>query len=110
MIKEMGMDSFYKTCITVYDWMAIDENVQVNGMVLISDYTDMTMNKFRAFFKPDQMKDFIPWFEVITHTLLKCLHMFFGKSFNMKCDTAYTCLASLTGNQNVRTVIIFNSL
>ena len=66
-LKKVGLDVFFKSFMTLYDWLTQDELVQVNGVVFLSDYTDITMQKFTTIFNADRQKDVMSYFEVKRH-------------------------------------------
>lgn len=63
-VKEVGIDTFYKTLLSVYDWLATDENVQTNGVVILWDYSGITMQQFTSMWTIDIQKDFMEYFQV----------------------------------------------
>jgi len=56
---------FYRSMVTVYDWLLTDEHAQVNGVVFISDYSTLSLQTFRTMLKPDQLRDYMPYMQVI---------------------------------------------
>lgn len=74
LLKEAGLATFYKALSTMYDWMLTDENVQVNGIVIISDFAGLTLETFRTLLETDVLKDFLTYLEVGSEHILK--HVF----------------------------------
>ena len=63
-LQKVGISAIFKSLITLYDWLMQDERVQVNGLVYISDFTSLTMQKFTSLFNAEKQKDAMSYFEV----------------------------------------------
>ncbi|KAH3827203.1 hypothetical protein DPMN_129133 [Dreissena polymorpha] len=63
MIKKEGIGRLWKCGMLFYDWLSRDENVQVNGVVLIADYSSLTMQIFTAIANRDDQRDFMSYFQ-----------------------------------------------
>lgn len=69
LLKEIGITLFYKAFITLFDWILTDESAQVNGVAIISDYTNLTLQTFRTFFNRELQKDFMSYFQVTENSI-----------------------------------------
>ncbi|XP_052820663.1 alpha-tocopherol transfer protein-like [Mya arenaria] len=63
LIKDIGLDIFYKMSCLFYDWLTLDENVQANGVVFIADYTGMTLQTFNLIADRSRQHDFMSYFQ-----------------------------------------------
>lgn len=57
-LKEIGLGTFYKALATLYDWLLTDENVQVNSIVFIADFSGLTLETFMAVFDRSLLTDY----------------------------------------------------
>jgi hypothetical protein len=62
--KKWGLDNLYKAWCLVFDWIAYDENVQVNGMATFDDHSDITMNIFMNVVTPKMSSIMFKYFQV----------------------------------------------
>ena len=63
-LKEAGIDLVSRAFALIHDWMLMDEYVQVNGLVVLVDYTNMSLDTFRFWFHPDKSKEFVGYIQV----------------------------------------------
>ncbi|XP_045166162.2 retinaldehyde-binding protein 1-like isoform X2 [Mercenaria mercenaria] len=70
-----GQDLMYKTCCLICDWLAYDENAQVNGVVFVSDYTGLSM-EFMKVWNPEAEKKLLAYFQKSLPMRFKAFHMY----------------------------------
>lgn len=63
-IKELGVDLVTRALTLIHDWMLMDEYVQVNGLVVLVDYTGASLEMFRVWFHPDKSRDKVAYIQV----------------------------------------------
>ena len=58
-----GLDTLYRAVLMLYDYVACDENVQVHGLVAISDYTNISIDILKVW-HPENKKKLMGYFQV----------------------------------------------
>lgn len=84
-----GLDTLYKASIMIYEWLATDENVQVNGLVAMSDYTGITL-EFLKVWKPENKKKLMGYFQKSLPIRFKGFHLYNEPAF---FDAMYAVMA-----------------
>ncbi|XP_045166172.2 retinaldehyde-binding protein 1-like isoform X2 [Mercenaria mercenaria] len=62
LLSKEGIDTLYRASIMMYDYLSCDENVQVHGLVAISDYTGISMD-FLKVWNPENKKKLMGYFQ-----------------------------------------------
>ena len=62
--KEYGVKYIFKAICLVTTWMAMDENTQVNGVKVVVDCTDVTMEHATTLFGPENAKRLLGYYQV----------------------------------------------
>ncbi|XP_045166171.2 retinaldehyde-binding protein 1-like [Mercenaria mercenaria] len=89
MKSKEGQDLLYKTCCLVCDWLACDENAQVNGVVFVSDFSGVSID-FLKLWSPEYEKKMLGYFQKSLPMRFKAFHMYKEPAF---FDAMYTLLA-----------------
>ncbi|XP_045179350.2 alpha-tocopherol transfer protein-like [Mercenaria mercenaria] len=81
LINQWTLDKFYKAYFLVYEWLMLDERVQVYGTVCIADYTDITLPLLMAITNPDVAKKAVVFYNKALPMRLKAIHMYNEPAF-----------------------------
>lgn len=57
-IKKFGVNKIFKAMIGVFDWILMDPNAQVNGIVAIEDMTGFSIKHTMSLYTPENSKKF----------------------------------------------------
>ncbi|XP_045179417.2 alpha-tocopherol transfer protein-like [Mercenaria mercenaria] len=76
LIHRVGADNIYKASFLVYDWLLLDEKVQVNGMIVVVDYTDFSLQQMMATTNADISRKSTPLYQKALPMRLKGIHMY----------------------------------
>ncbi|KAL4235050.1 Tyrosine-protein phosphatase non-receptor type 9 [Mactra antiquata] len=79
--KEWGVDNVFKTITLICDWANQDENVQVNGIVVFIDNSDVTMGHMMTIWSPENGKKIMQFYQNSLPARMKGLHMYNEPSF-----------------------------
>ena len=63
-LKEAGVINFYKAFVIFFEWLARDENVQVNGLCMFSDLTNMPFAIHTTILATENGKKHLNFFDV----------------------------------------------
>lgn len=80
MKSKEGQDLIYKACCLVCDFLAFDENSQVNGVVFVSDYTGTTMDLLK-YWNPESEKKMMNYFQKSLPMRFKAFHLYKEPAF-----------------------------
>lgn len=64
--KKWGVDNVYKVITLICDWMNRDENVQVNGLVVFIDNTDVSMGHMTTLWSQEHGKKIMQFYQVLS--------------------------------------------
>ena len=62
--KKWGLDNFFKAMCLVLEWMNVDENVQVNGLLNFIDDSGFSMSHGMAIWSRDNIKRMVQFYQV----------------------------------------------
>ena len=62
--KKWGVENVFRTIVLVCDWLNRDENVQVNGLRVFLDNTDVTMGHFLTVMSGENGKGTMQFYQV----------------------------------------------
>lgn len=74
--KKYGVDNVFRTMVLICDWLNRDENVQVNGLVVFLDCTDMTMRHHLNLMNMDNGKKMMQFYQNSLPGRMKGMHMY----------------------------------
>ncbi|XP_045194407.2 alpha-tocopherol transfer protein-like [Mercenaria mercenaria] len=74
--KKWGVANLYRVIALVCDWAMRDENVQVNGLVVFVDNTDITMNHMLTLFGQENGKRLMQFWQNSMPARVKGLHLY----------------------------------
>lgn len=78
-LKKVGVINFFKAFVIIVEWLARDENVQVNGVCVFNDLTNMPMSIHTSIMGTENGRKHLDFFDV-SFWLCK-LVVFFVKRF-----------------------------
>lgn len=87
--KKGAMEYLYKTCCLIFDYLSWDENVQVHGLVFMSDFSGISLD-FLKIWNPEYEKKLMQYFEKSLPIRLKGTHMYAVPTF---FDAVYTLMS-----------------
>ena len=67
--KKYGMDNVYRTIVLICDWLNRDENVQVNGGLVLIDFTNVTMRHQLKLMSFEDGKKIMQFYQVIAFNI-----------------------------------------
>ena len=62
--EKFGIDNIYRAMVLVCDWINIDENVQVNGISVFIDMSNMTTKHHLHLMNFENMKKMLQYYQV----------------------------------------------
>ncbi|XP_045191878.1 alpha-tocopherol transfer protein-like isoform X2 [Mercenaria mercenaria] len=65
--QKWGLKNVFRALVLVSDWYCLDENVQVNGMQVLFDASDITLNTATTIFTGENGKNLIKYYQVKLH-------------------------------------------
>lgn len=79
--KKWGIDNIFKTVTLICDWANRDENVQVNGIIVFIDNTDVTMGAMMSLWGQDNGKKIMQFYQNSLPARMKGLHLYNEPTF-----------------------------
>lgn len=61
--KEFGADNVFRTIMLICEWLKTDEHVQVNGIIMFIDCTNVTMQHHLKLYNMDSIKKMIQYYQ-----------------------------------------------
>lgn len=78
--KKEAQNLLYKTQLLIMDWLTWDENTQVNGMVSVNDYTDISIEIMKIW-NPENSKKMMAYFQHSLPVRFKAGHLYNEPAF-----------------------------
>ena len=63
--KKYGVDNVFRTMLLICDWLNRDENVQVNGLTVFIDLTNVTMKHHLTLMNMENGKKMMQFYQVL---------------------------------------------
>ncbi|XP_052817590.1 alpha-tocopherol transfer protein-like [Mya arenaria] len=90
--KKWGVENIFRTICLICDWVNRDENVQVNGIIVFIDNTDVTMGHFMNMMGTENGKKIMEFYQNSLPARMKGLHMYNEPTF---FDAVYALFSPL---------------
>lgn len=74
--KKYGVDNVFRTMVLICDWLNRDENVQVNGLSVFIDLTNVTMKHHLTLMNMENGKKMMQFYQNSLPGRMKGLHMY----------------------------------
>lgn len=81
MKKKWGIENIFKTITLICDWANRDENIQVNGIVVFIDNTDVTMGHVMSLWGQENGKRIMQFYQNSLPARMKGLHLYNEPTF-----------------------------
>ncbi|XP_045178078.2 alpha-tocopherol transfer protein-like [Mercenaria mercenaria] len=81
LLKRWGVEYLYKAFFLVYEWLLLDERLQVYGTVVVLDYTDITLQLMMAISSAETAKKSIVFFHKALPMRMRGVHMYNEPTF-----------------------------
>ncbi|XP_060565140.1 alpha-tocopherol transfer protein-like [Ruditapes philippinarum] len=79
--KKWGVDNVFRAITLICDWANRDENIQVNGIVVFIDNTDVTMGHMMTLWNQENGKRIMQFYQNSLPARMKGLHLYNEPSF-----------------------------
>lgn len=79
--KKWGVDNVFRTITLICDWANRDENIQVNGIVVFIDNTDLTMSHMMTLWNQENGKRIMQFYQNSLPARMKGLHLYNEPAF-----------------------------
>ncbi|XP_045191877.1 alpha-tocopherol transfer protein-like isoform X1 [Mercenaria mercenaria] len=90
--QKWGLKNVFRALVLVSDWYCLDENVQVNGMQVLFDASDITLNTATTIFTGENGKNLIKYYQRSQPVRVKRLNLYKQPSF---FDTIFAIIKPL---------------
>lgn len=90
--KKWGVDNIFRVITLVCDWLNRDENIQVNGLTVFIDNTDVSMSHMMTLWDRENGKRIMQFYQNSLPARMKGLHMYNEPTF---FDAAYALFSPL---------------
>ncbi|KAL4229352.1 hypothetical protein ACF0H5_012391 [Mactra antiquata] len=74
--KVWGINNLYKAIMLICDWANFDENIQVNGHVIVSDCTGLSLNSMMTLMDGERDKKLMNYYQNALPARMKGIHIY----------------------------------
>ena len=71
--KKWGAENVFRAIALICDWLVRDENIQVNGLVVLIDNTNITWSHVMTMWKQDNGKKITQFYQVGINNMMSAL-------------------------------------